>query len=93
MEIVSMTHPATARWLATFILLLGACRGGDEPAGDGAEKTAPPGLEIPALPDFGPLGDLSPDTEDGTWALAMGSLPQSNALAHAQCAPPAQCLA
>ncbi len=72
MEIVSMTHPATARWLATFILLLGACRGGDEPAGDGAEKTAPPGLEIPALPDFGPLGDLSPDTEDGTWALAMG---------------------
>ncbi len=67
-----MTHPAMVRWLVTLVLLLGACRGGDEGDEGDTEKRAAPELEIPALPEFGPLGDLQPDTDSGTWSLGAG---------------------
>lgn len=69
-----MTHQATARLLVALVLLLGACRGGDEAAEGGPVEADAPALEIPALPEIGPLGDLTIETGDGSWALGMGFL-------------------
>jgi len=67
-----MTHPAAARWIAVLMLLLGACRGGDGGDEVSDEKKATPGLEVPALPDFGPLGDLTVEPGDGDRAPGIG---------------------
>jgi hypothetical protein len=60
------------RWLVALVLLLGACRDGEEPEERKAKETAATNLEIPALPQLGPLGDLKLDTGGGTWAKGMG---------------------
>ncbi|MFH1530185.1 MAG: hypothetical protein ABIK09_05545 [Pseudomonadota bacterium] len=67
-----MTHPATARWIVVLMLVLGACRGGDAvDETDDGEKAAPD-LEVPALPDFGPMGDLQPEAGGEAWATGVG---------------------
>jgi len=67
-----ISHPATARWFVLIVLLCGACRGGGDAEGPGAEETAAPAIVIPALPELGPLGDLRPDTAAGAWSPEMG---------------------
>ena len=67
-----MTHLVTARWLLALILVLGACRGGDDAKNSGADEAPGNDLEIPPLPELGELGELETDPDSGSWSLGAG---------------------
>ena len=66
------SHPAMALCLVALIINLGACRGEDEVEDEGADETTVPALKVPAMPDFGPLGELVPGDDDGAWSIGAG---------------------
>lgn len=67
-----MTRHATIRWLVVAALVFGSCRAAED-AEEAATKTPrPEAIEAPALPEFGPMGDLDVDAAGPPVALHQG---------------------